>query len=61
VIQQGHEDAQYLDEQKIRHVVNVLNVFIKDTGAAHRGRVCIYMNEVKNAERDDAGYLMQLT
>jgi hypothetical protein len=61
VIEQWYKYAEYLNEQKIRHVVNVLNVFIKDTGAAHRGRVCIYMNEVKNAERDNAGYLMQLT
>jgi hypothetical protein len=60
VIKQRHKDAEYLDEQQIRHVVDVLHMFIEHTRSAHSGRIGIDVNEIKNAERNYAGYLVQL-
>ena len=40
--------------------MDVLHVFIKHSRAAHRSGIRIEMNKVKDAERDDAGHLMQL-
>lgn len=61
VIKQRHKNAEDLYEQQIRHVVNVLYVFIEYTSAAHCGRVRVNVNEVKDTERNDSRDLMQLS
>lgn len=58
--QERHENAENLDKNQIRHIVNVLYVLVKARRAVHRRRVCVHMHKEKRAERDDARQLMQL-
>ena len=59
VKQQWQKDPEYLDEDEIGHVVNVLHVIIEHLCSAHRGGIGINMNEVEQSKRDYAGQLMQ--
>ena len=58
VKQQRHEDAEDLQKDQIRHVVDVAHVLVEHGRAVHRGRVRVHVNEKENAERDDPGQLM---
>jgi len=53
------ENPENFDKQQVRQMMNVGHVVFKNLLAAHRRRVSIHMHEKINAERCDAGYLMQ--
>jgi N-glycosylase/DNA lyase len=57
--EQWNENAEYLNEQQVRDIVNVLDMFIENTGAVHHGRVGVHVHQEKNAERYDARKLVQ--
>ena len=57
---QRDKDAEDLDEDQIRHVVNVLDVFVKALRTVHRRGVRVHVHEEKDAEWYDAGQLVQL-
>jgi hypothetical protein len=61
VEQQRNEDAEDLDKNEIRHIVQVLNVLIEDAFAAESRRVRVHVDEKENTERHNAGQLVQLS
>lgn len=61
VIGKRQENAENLDKQEKRDVVNVLYVIIKDLRAVHRRYVRIDVYEVEHAKRHDSRNLMEFT
>jgi hypothetical protein len=59
VEQQRNEYAEYLDEKEIRHIMDILNMVVENSRAAHRGRVRVHVNEEINAQRHHSRQLMQ--
>ena len=59
--QQRDKNTEDLDEQKIRHVVNILNMVVEDLRAIQRRRVCVQMDEIEKPERHDAGQLVNFS
>jgi hypothetical protein len=57
---QRDKDAEDLEEDEIRHVVNVLDVFVKAPRSVHRRGVRVHVHEEKSAEWYDARQLVQL-
>jgi hypothetical protein len=55
------KNPENLDKQQIRKVMNVGYVVFKNLFAAHHGRIGIHMHQKINAERHNAGYLVQFT
>ena len=57
--QQRQENAENLDEQQIRDMMNVGNRVVENFVAAHRLRVRKHVHEKKRAQRHNARQLMQ--
>lgn len=55
------KNAENFDKQQIRNMMNIADRVVKSFFAAHSFGVGKYMNEKKRAERNDPGYLMQLS
>jgi hypothetical protein len=60
VKKQRDKYAEDLEKDQVRHVVNVLDVFVKTPRPVHRGRVRIHVYKKENAKRNDPRQLMQL-
>lgn len=61
VIRERNKYAEYLYEEKIRDIVDILDVLIKNSRPAQRRRVRVHVNEKKHAERNNARQLVQLS
>src|SRR5262249_52320103 len=61
VKRERYEDTQYLDEQEIWNIVDVLHMVVENFRSAHRGRIRIHVHEKKHTERDNARQLVQLS
>jgi len=59
--QQRYENPEDLDEQKVRHVVNVLNMVVEDLWAVQRCGVGVQMDEIEKSERHDTGQLVKFS
>ena len=55
------EYAEDLDENQIRKIVDVENMFVEALRAVHRRGVRVHVDQKENAERNDACQLMQLS
>ena len=56
-----HKNTEDLNKQQIRHVVNALDVLVKDLRAVHRGRIGEYVHKEKQAQRHNARKLVQFS
>ena len=61
MIKQRDEYAENLDKDQVGDVVNVLDVVVENLRPAHRGRICVHVNQEKDPERNDSGQLMKFT
>jgi hypothetical protein len=60
MIKKRNKNAEDLDENEIRHIMDVLYMLVKNSLTAHRGRVRIHVNEEEYPQRDDPCDLVQL-
>ena len=57
--QQRQKDPEYFNEQQIRHVVDIFDVFIEYSRTVQGRRIRVKVYEIKKRERHDAGQLMK--
>jgi hypothetical protein len=55
------KNAEDLDKNEVRHVVDVLHMVVKHLGAAHCRRVRVNVHEVKDPQRNDPCHLMKFS
>jgi hypothetical protein len=61
MVEQRNEDPEDLDEDQVGHIVNVLNMIVKDLSSAHCGRIRVHMHEEKDPQRNNSGQLMEFS
>src|SRR3954453_19235186 len=61
MIDQRKKYPEYLNEKQIGHVMDVLYMLVEHRRSTHCGRISVNVNEVKNAQRNDACDLVQLS
>ena len=59
--QQRKKDAEYLNEQQIRRVVDIFDVLVENSRAVQSCGIRIQMYEVEKPERHDAGQLVEFS